>query len=134
MERNFLLIRVARTDHGVFGTLLFKSIPFAVTLEPEEKGNQRRISCIPEGVYYCAPVNSPKFGWTYEVLDVPNRSHILFHRGNTEEHTEGCILVGESFGELKGKPAILDSTGGFNEFREKAGGERITLTIVSAFH
>jgi len=134
MQNNFLLVRVSHNDDGVFGALLHHSIPFAVTLEPEDKNNQQNISCIPEGVYYCEPRNSPRFGWTYEVLNVPNRNNILFHSGNIEDNTQGCILVGESFGELGGKTAILDSRGGFNEFREKAAGEKITLTIISAFH
>ena len=134
MQNNFILGRVAHTDDGVFGVLMYGSKPFAVTLEPENKNNQKKISCIPEGVYYCQPVNSPKFGWTYEVMDVPNRSHILFHKGNTEKDTEGCILVGESFGELFRKTGILDSNGGFNEFLNKAAGVKITLTIISAFH
>lgn len=129
-----MLIRVSHNEDGVFGVLIHRLKPFAVTLEPEDKGNQKNISCIPEGMYYCKPVNSPKFGWTYEVVDVPNRSNILFHKGNREGDTEGCILVGESFGELDGKTAILDSKGGYNEFREKAAGVPITLTIVSAFH
>ena len=130
---NFTLIRVARTDDGVFGVLLKGSKPFAVTLEPEDKNNQRNISCIPAGSYYCEPFDSPRFGWTYRVMDVPERDYILFHAGNTEGDTEGCILVAESFGELRGKSAILDSKKGFSEFRDKAGGNRITLTILWAF-
>lgn len=133
MDVNLILIRVTRTEHGVFGVLLRRQTPFAVTLEPEDKNNERGISCIPAGVYYCEPYNSPKFGWTYQVKNVPNRDYILFHAGNTEDDTEGCILIGESFGELHKKTAILDSQKGFREFLDYAGGGRITLTIVWAF-
>ena len=31
-----------------------------------------------------------------QVLDVPNFEYILIHTGNTDEHTAGCLLVGDS--------------------------------------
>lgn len=133
MLKSFVLLRVTRTPDGVFGVLMQGSKPFAVTLEPEDKDNQKGISCIPEGLYYCEPWASPKFGRTYEVLNVPNRDKILIHSGNLEEHTKGCILIGESFGELSGKTAILDSRKGQEEFLLKAGGSQIMLTIIWAF-
>jgi len=30
------------------------------------------------------------------VLDVPNFEYILIHCGNTDEHTAGCLLIGDS--------------------------------------
>ena len=30
------------------------------------------------------------------VIDVPNFKWILIHTGNTDEHTAGCLLVGDS--------------------------------------
>lgn len=32
------------------------------------------------------------------ILDIPNRSGILIHWGNTAENTEGCILLGTTRG------------------------------------
>jgi hypothetical protein len=61
-------------------------------------------------------VNSPKFGDTFEVTDVPGRSHILFHKGNLEDDSHGCILVGESFNPVLGRPGITSSKEGFEEF------------------
>ena len=31
-----------------------------------------------------------------QVMDVPNFEYILIHQGNTDEHTAGCLLVGDS--------------------------------------
>ena len=39
--------------------------------------------------------NSPKFGPnTWEVCDVPDRTHILFHAGNRASDVQGCIAPG----------------------------------------
>lgn len=64
------------------------------TLELPWKENQKDISCIPEGVYECRRKESIRFGGCYELLNVPDRSNILIHAGNTPEHTHGCILLG----------------------------------------
>lgn len=112
------LKRIAHNTDGVFGVLLYEKIPFAVTLEPEDKNNQKNISCIPLGDYICKRVKSYRFGDTFEITNVPNRRHILFHKGNLEQHTQGCVLVAESFTEFNGKTGIGDSRGGYDEFME----------------
>lgn len=30
------------------------------------------------------------------IVDVPNFKHILIHTGNTDEHTAGCLIIGDS--------------------------------------
>lgn len=65
------------------------------TLELPDRGNKKNLSCIPEGTYICRKVTSPKFGETFEICDVKDRSQILFHQGNYTSSTRGCILVGE---------------------------------------
>jgi hypothetical protein len=116
------LKRIAMNDRGAFGALLEGDIPFALTVERPWLGNGKDISCIPEGGYLCRRVVSPRFGDTFEVADVPGRSHILFHRGNTMEDSRGCILVGGRFGELEGKAGVLSSGEGFEELRERLKG------------
>lgn len=83
--------------------------PMFVTCEDVWRDNQRSISCIPKGTYKVVLHNSPKHGRCYHILDVPGRSEILIHAGNTHRDTEGCILVGLMFGTIGTTAAILSS-------------------------
>jgi len=54
-------------------------------------------SCIPTGQYKVKRTNSPRFGPdTWQVQDVPDRTHILFHVANTSADVVGCIGCGIS--------------------------------------
>lgn len=84
------------------GTLTCPGVPgtdalACVTLEPPWKNNQPKVSCIPAGVYEVVITLSPRFGRPMpHLLNVPNRTEIECHYGNTVSDTEGCILVGTS--------------------------------------
>ena len=132
--RRIDLIRVGQSERGTFGVLRVGQVPFALTLEEPWRENQRRVSCIPAGTYRCARVQSLKFGETFQVLDVPGRSGILFHKGNTLQDTEGCILVGEQFALAEGfMPYIADSRAGYEEFmRLLQGVNECELVITEA--
>jgi hypothetical protein len=110
------LKRVAENEDATFGVLINVDTPFAVTLEPSWEDNKKGISCIPSGPYSCKRVKSPRFGDTFEILDVEGRTHILFHKGNSERNTQGCVLIAEEFGMLNGKAAVLASGRGYREF------------------
>lgn len=126
-----ILHRTTYTAAATFGVLIHRGTPFALTLENPWRQNERNVSCIPAGEYQCRRTQSPRFGETFTVLEVPGRSHILFHKGNVAEDTEGCILVGEQFGVLNGEPAVLASGAGYDEFMAKlAGVDRFWLTVV----
>lgn len=112
----FRLVRIAYIPDGTFGVLFDERIPFCLTLEREWKDNKRNISCIPTGEYTCIRYPSRKFGETFIVKDVPNRMGILFHKGNLEEDSHGCIIIGEEYGKLNDKTAVLSSGKGFGEF------------------
>lgn len=66
------------------------------TLEPPDLGNQQNISCIPAGTYIVKKRSSLKYPFHFWITNVQNRDKILVHNGNRFDHTEGCILVGES--------------------------------------
>ncbi len=127
------LVRVGECGRGMFGMLKFGRVPFVLTLEQPWKDNQQNISCIPPGRYTCQSIRSPKFGATYEVMNVPGRTHILFHRGNYVEDTQGCILIGDTMGGTFDAPAIEASLRGFGEFMALVSGHAtFGLDIVDA--
>ena len=114
--------RIKDTEYGMFGILFNEGIPFALTLENTWINNVRNHSCIPIGKYKCKRHDSPKHGETFQIMNVSNRGEIegiLFHKGNLDDDTRGCILIGEQFGVLNNEPAILRSGDGFAEFMNK---------------
>jgi len=128
------LKRVADTIHGTPGVLAVEgNFPFALTMERQWKNNTPSVSCIPVGTYTCRRVVSPHFGNTFEVTDVDGRSHILFHKGNIQDDSHGCIIIGEQFERLAGKPAVLSSKHGYNQFMEVvASVDSFVLRIINA--
>ena len=114
--------RIKDTEFGAFGVLFSEGIPFALTLENTWINNEKNISCIPIGRYKCKRYHSAKFGTTFQIMDVPERGNgeaIIFHKGNLDDNTRGCVLIGEQFGYINDEPAILRSGDGFAEFMEK---------------
>ena len=81
-------------------------------------------TCIPEGEYeikfrtvggfhtkYAAKYGAMHKGML-ELQNVPGFQFILIHSGNTNEHTSGCYIVGESQQDLdKGKDGFVGSSG-----------------------
>jgi len=86
-------------------------------------------SLIPKGRYICEPYSGTKYKNVYIIKDVPGRSAILFHWGNFEKNTEGCVLVGDGAGMLDGQPAITGSKSAFERFRNAIGKNHFTLFI-----
>ena len=87
------------------GTLFLNGTYFCDTLEdvvrnlPAEAKIPGK-TAIPAGTYKVILNRSPKFQRELPRLqNVPFFEGILIHKGNTPEHTEGCILVGEKQGQ-----------------------------------
>lgn len=105
-------IEIFRIEHGAEatrGVMLVDGIARFVTLELPWRGNKTDVSCIPPFDYSARKKVSAKFGNTLELLNVADRSDVLVHAGNTAADTHGCILVGTSFGNIAGAPAIVQS-------------------------
>ena len=130
-------VRITRisTDpnEGTFGALTIDGFPFCVTLEPADLDNNPNVSCVPASQYRVLPHRSRKFGSTYELWHVPNRTGILFHAGNTMKDTAGCIILGEHFSKLLGVRAVLNSGKTFKNFKKHFDRSGFMLTIVEAY-
>lgn len=128
------LVRVTECLGATCGILVINDAPEFVTLEDAWRNNESFVSCIPVGRYKITPRLSPKFGNTWQVMDVPERTHILFHAGNTHKDTNGCILLGMQFGELGGHQGVLASRSAFNSFmRLMSGIVEAELLIIDAY-
>jgi len=116
--RDFNSARLLRSylPMGTFGVLTMPEF-FAVTCERPWLFNAPFISCIPEGRYDLVKGRHYSGGYdTIEVDGVPNRQHILFHVGNTPEDTQGCILIGRSYGVVGVQWGISGSQYTFDRF------------------
>ncbi len=112
------IYRVEESYRGTLGALTICDKAFCVCLEPPDKRNWRNISNIPDSQYLCKRVESSQFGETFEVINVPGRSHILFHAGNSIGDTAGCIILAQHFGKLYGEREVLNSGATFRKFIE----------------
>ena len=97
---NLLIIRDTFTENSTIGKLFINGEFFCDTLENPYINNERNISCIPAGQYKVrlrlARESATRDYLHLLVQEVPSRSYILFHRGNTAKDTRGCILVGQN--------------------------------------
>lgn len=137
-QPDVILRRVSSRVDGMMGVILLKDslgpLPLCQTLEDPWNNNARGASCIPAGVYNCALTKTPHFGVVYEVLSVPGRDAILFHWGNTNRDTEGCIILGKEFGFLNGLVAVLESRAAFDRFMARMhGAPQFVLQIDDAW-
>lgn len=116
----------------------------------EDQKQQKKIkgeTRIPAGTYQVAfrMCLSPKtesyrarFPWfTYhlQLLDVPYFEYVYIHVGNTDDHTEGCILVGDTINNLNIDRGFLgSSTNAFKRLYETISqalkaGEQVSIII-----
>ena len=124
------LIRLEEGDEGTFGVLKIDKQVFCSTLEPQDKENKPNESSIPAQQYTCSRYQSSRHGETFIVDKVPGRYGILFHPGNLAENTEGCILLGQYVGKLRGNRALKNSGDTFKLFMLEMQGEDVVhLTI-----
>jgi len=123
--------RHEQTDAATLGVLIVHGRMLGFTLELPWRSNRRFVSCIPPGLYRVRLRESWRrsrdHGPTYEVCDVPGRSGILFHPGNTIDDVEGCIAPGLTVGMVGDKRGVLHSAAAFARFRAAMDGIKETI-------
>lgn len=132
------LIRTDFQEEGIFGKLLCKdgtliahTLEFSKALASPLSSKQYQAKT-PPGTYVCKrtkwyrqPGEADDIE-TYEIMEVPGHTRILFHFGNYETDTQGCILLGLK----KYKNMVTHSRVAFNQFMDLVGHkETFFLTI-----
>ena len=109
-------LTVVRTQFGTDATngLLFVNGLFeCYSLEDQYQAVKvMHETCIPEGTYdikfrtvggfhekYKKRYGADHYGMLH-LQDVPNFTYILIHQGNSDEHTSGCLILGETQQDL----------------------------------
>ena len=107
---------------------------FCFTLEPRDEENASRISSIPAQQYECRRYSSRKYPDTWQIMDVPGRSKVLFHSGNVVVETQGCIMLAQHIGKLQENRAVLNSGATFQSFMNTTlGFSKLHLTITENY-
>jgi hypothetical protein len=130
------LIRKAYTLYGIFGEIRGPSDELiCVTLEHAYKEGDNYVPKVAPGTYTCVrgvhKLSNLNPFEAFEVKGVPSFqtcavSGILFHIGNYNRDSEGCVLLGMG----KGTGCILESREAFDKFMAlQEGVDSFTLQI-----
>lgn len=133
MQRVFLR-RFAFGPMGTFGVLDVPGADLCVyTIERPWLDNVPFKSCIPSGIYPMSKHDTfTKKGAQWRIDDVPNRSAILVHVGNTIDDVVGCVAPGLALGFVNGKWGVVSSTNATTKFNAALDGvdeAEITIAI-----
>ncbi len=142
------LIRTQFGDDATNGLLFIDEVFECFTLEDQYQDKKvYGETCIPEGTY---PVEFRKEGGFHnrysakydfhkgmlEIKNIPNFKWVLFHLGNTDENTAGCVLVGDTQQDLDvSKDGFIGSSGNaYKKFYPKVAtalenGESVSLIV-----
>jgi len=115
------LIRYLSDSYGTFGVLSSEHLDFLLhTLEHSYLNKDLPLyrPKIPTGKYLCKRGMHQLEGMaspfeTFEITGVPGHTNLLFHVGNVQNDSSGCILLGK---EIASSLVLCQSKQGFREF------------------
>ncbi|OGW44439.1 MAG: hypothetical protein A2Y66_01725 [Nitrospirae bacterium RBG_13_41_22] len=107
------IVRLEQGVDGALGAMVLYGHYFCSILMPDDNDPKR--FQIPAGKYQCKRFHGTKWKDTFEII-VPGHTALLFHSGNTEDASLGCILLGMYPDKLRGQRAILNSGFTFRNF------------------
>lgn len=108
---------------GIFGELLIDGSPFMVTLEHaflQADGTYAPI--VPQGIFQCVrgvhQLSNGRPFETFEITGVEGHRGLLFHAGNFNKDSEGCVLCGQTVTtyDAAGDKMITGSREEFSKF------------------
>lgn len=136
---NLTLLRRDFLELGIFGELnpddesfTLKTLEHAYIQTIVDSQPPTFLPKIPHGTYLCKRGMHILDGMaepfeTFQVMDVPGHTNILFHTGNKNNDSAGCILVGLF---RSGNDSIMQSRAAFSIFMDaQVGVDEFTLTI-----
>ena len=114
------LNRTECNPNGIFSTLSDEDghILFYTLEHSYQKPDGTYKPKIYDGTFTCKRGFFPKHKETFEVTNVKGHFAILFHVGNYNKDSEGCILVGK----IRSGDAVLSSRQAFKEFMALTAG------------
>lgn len=123
------LYRTKQDRYGTHGRIEDNnSNVLCYTIERPWLNNKEKESCIPEGIYLCSPhVKSNNMQLCWKLQDVPGRTGVLIHTGNTEDDSTGCIIIGLMYNAQ----GVLESKLALEQLHNKLPAE-FSLEIISA--
>lgn len=136
-----ILTRIDKREDGIFGTLHTETkTTLAVTIEhayDSGLGNGSYDAKLQPGTYNCVrgahQLHAGKPFETFEVKGVAGHTGILFHVGNFNEDSEGCILLGRRIAPRDPPESgnmITSSRNTFNAFMDLLRGlDSFTLEV-----
>lgn len=130
---NLALHRYQFIEDGIFGNLVSPDNVVATVLEHAYKVGQVYRPKVPVGIYTCIRRKSPKFGYDVFLLqNVPGHSAIEIHRGNFNDDSDGCLLLGCGISQMNGFTMLTESEIAFDQFMKlQQGVNQFLLTITS---
>jgi hypothetical protein len=130
---NLQLIRKEFREDGIFSDLQSEDGKFFCFALEHSYGLKPKLK---NGTYTCKRgphrlASMEKSFITFEIEDVPGHTDILFHVGNYEKDSEGCVLLGAGMGTTsKGGKMLTSSKVAFAQFMEYLKDvDTFTLTV-----